>query len=545
MKLFFTIKIISLSLILGSIQFVPIPVQAAGPNDFFNSLITRPDLYRTSTYIGSKTYANVPRAYSLRPVTGRPITDPYYQYQFNWGSLTNPGYMSSGAAGQYIFYDYANDIYPSKQDAARMWIPPFEVKPYATLAQPVSPTDTSIQVTPFTGGAGGLANGGRTIKIDGEVMIVASPVVQGVFTIPVKRGQNGSTATSHTAGSNIYIGHNDLINYINLPVDTRSGTDSNHTYLYTWDFYPTSSYIGVSKNGLNILKWVYFWSHNANVFILPEINFETTSSTITAYKPANWDPLTQLGFLVLRSSNNVCTATTCPNGNADYKLLPDGLWFGPGITQGGSFTLPVNGTFGIYPNRWNRIFIKVEQRWNDYDYLTIWIGDEQRSAVKLFDNIPMSIEGDMHTTDTLSPNNIEKVSLGFDSSNNTVGRNPNCNLATYQIGVRNLDCDLDMYMRNFVVLEDPSDIESLVTIKPLAGVDFTTPPPPAPLPPTPPPTTTTLVGDINGDKIVNSVDWSIMNSKWFTSDTTSDLNRDGIVNTIDWSLMNVNWLKTI
>jgi hypothetical protein len=489
-------SILLLSALIGAVfilpkhQFETSKALAAGPNDFFNSLISRPDLYRTSTPLGGKTYSNVPRAYSLRPVPGRPITDPYYEHQFNWGSINNPGYMASGALGQYVFYDYANDINPNRQDAARMWIPPFEVAPYATLAQPVGPTDTSIQLTPWSGGAGSLANGGRTIKIDGEIMTVSAPVVQGVFTIPVNRGRNGSTATSHSAGTNIYIGRNDLVNYINLPINTRSGTDSNHTYLYTWDFYPTSSYVGVAQNGLANLKWIYFQSNNSNVFILPELHFDAAQSTVTQYKPADWNPLTQLGFIALRTSNNVCTSTSCPNGNTDYTLLPSGLWFGPGVTQGGSFTLPVSGTFGIYPNRWNRVFVKIEQRWNDYDYLSIWIGDEQRTPVKIFDSLPMSLDGDMHTTDTASPNNVERLSLGFDSSNSTVGRNANCNLATYQIGVRNLDCDLDMYMRNFVVLEDPADINSLVTEKPLAGVDFITPPPPAPLPPPPPPSPT-------------------------------------------------------
>jgi hypothetical protein len=58
--------------------------------------------------------------------------------------------------------------------------------------------------------------------------------------------------------------------------------------------------------------------------------------------------------------------------------------------------------------------------------------------------------------------------------------------------------------------------------------------------PPPPPT---LVGDINGDCLVNSLDFSIMNSKWLTNDATADLNRDGLVNSIDFSLMNANWFR--
>jgi hypothetical protein len=55
---------------------------------------------------------------------------------------------------------------------------------------------------------------------------------------------------------------------------------------------------------------------------------------------------------------------------------------------------------------------------------------------------------------------------------------------------------------------------------------------------------TPVVGDINQDHIVNSIDYSILNSKWFTSDTDSDLNHDGLVNAIDYSILNANWFKT-
>ncbi|OGF89828.1 hypothetical protein A3I27_00390 [Candidatus Giovannonibacteria bacterium RIFCSPLOWO2_02_FULL_43_11b] len=56
--------------------------------------------------------------------------------------------------------------------------------------------------------------------------------------------------------------------------------------------------------------------------------------------------------------------------------------------------------------------------------------------------------------------------------------------------------------------------------------------------------TGSLPGDLNGDRIINSIDFSIMNSKWLTNDSTSDLNKDGIVNSLDFSIMNSNWLKT-
>ena len=53
-----------------------------------------------------------------------------------------------------------------------------------------------------------------------------------------------------------------------------------------------------------------------------------------------------------------------------------------------------------------------------------------------------------------------------------------------------------------------------------------------------------LQGDLNNDGIVNSIDWSIMNARWFTNDAIADINKDGIVNSIDFSILNKNWLRS-
>ncbi len=49
-------------------------------------------------------------------------------------------------------------------------------------------------------------------------------------------------------------------------------------------------------------------------------------------------------------------------------------------------------------------------------------------------------------------------------------------------------------------------------------------------------------GDINNDSIVNSLDWSLMNSQWYANSYPSDINQDGVVNSIDFSWLNKNWL---
>jgi hypothetical protein len=48
-------------------------------------------------------------------------------------------------------------------------------------------------------------------------------------------------------------------------------------------------------------------------------------------------------------------------------------------------------------------------------------------------------------------------------------------------------------------------------------------------------------GDFDGDGIINTLDYSYMNSVWNTSDAKADLNKDGKVNTLDFAIMVKNW----
>jgi hypothetical protein len=49
-------------------------------------------------------------------------------------------------------------------------------------------------------------------------------------------------------------------------------------------------------------------------------------------------------------------------------------------------------------------------------------------------------------------------------------------------------------------------------------------------------------GDFNGDQIINSLDFSSMNSNWLGSNALTDVNKDGIVNSLDFAYMSNNWL---
>jgi len=48
-------------------------------------------------------------------------------------------------------------------------------------------------------------------------------------------------------------------------------------------------------------------------------------------------------------------------------------------------------------------------------------------------------------------------------------------------------------------------------------------------------------GDLNGDGIINELDWSLLHSHWYQAFEDGDFNSDGIINTLDWSFMNRNW----
>ncbi|MEQ1499820.1 MAG: dockerin type I domain-containing protein [Parcubacteria group bacterium] len=56
-------------------------------------------------------------------------------------------------------------------------------------------------------------------------------------------------------------------------------------------------------------------------------------------------------------------------------------------------------------------------------------------------------------------------------------------------------------------------------------------------------TPTMLAGDFNADQIINSLDFSTMNTNWSTSNTLTDVNKDSIVNSLDFAYMSNNWLQ--
>jgi hypothetical protein len=56
--------------------------------------------------------------------------------------------------------------------------------------------------------------------------------------------------------------------------------------------------------------------------------------------------------------------------------------------------------------------------------------------------------------------------------------------------------------------------------------------------------TPTLLGDINGDRIVNILDFTLLSNAFGTNNSAADLNHDSIVNILDFTLLSNNFGKT-
>ncbi|PJE64649.1 MAG: hypothetical protein COU90_02295 [Candidatus Ryanbacteria bacterium CG10_big_fil_rev_8_21_14_0_10_43_42] len=51
--------------------------------------------------------------------------------------------------------------------------------------------------------------------------------------------------------------------------------------------------------------------------------------------------------------------------------------------------------------------------------------------------------------------------------------------------------------------------------------------------------------DVTGDGENNKEDWEFLRDRWFSGDPIADINGDGIVNSVDFGLLNKNWNKKV
>ena len=163
----------------------------AGEHDYFESLISRPTLWKS---------------FSLRD-----------QEQLE-------RYKAADSKPTEVIYIYPEDPDARMQDAAKIKIPPYQF--YTTLAEPLD--DLSAQVVLVSSRNGASYDVGRQISIDDEVMKIVS--LNGVV-LTVVRGEFGTIPQLHSVGSPVGLSYNSLANQVWLPLGTTDG----NSYLFTWD----------------------------------------------------------------------------------------------------------------------------------------------------------------------------------------------------------------------------------------------------------------------------------------------------------------------
>jgi hypothetical protein len=375
---------------------------APDPHAYFNTLVARKDFFK---------------GYSLRPQPGAPVTSPHYERQLD--GPREGGYNTTNDAVKYVTYDAA-------ADAARVLIPGWLAR--TTLAEGINATDTKVTPAAWEGW---VVN--KQIKIDDEIMVItavdSSKISPRTFT--VSRAQYGTSAVRHAAGATIVSGANSLPNRLGLPL----GTEDGHTYVFTWDVLFTSSFV---NTGLAGNKTFQFTSGGDNIWL--EIKTRMDGGH-RGWKPAGFDPKVHVASIDVRSYNNL-------RGVADWRAT-DGDQIGPGVVTNNTPLLPMAGTFSIYPNRWTRYWVRIEQRANDYDYFDLWVADESQEPVQIYSRIPISVRPPDFS--------IKKFWVQFNDSQ------------AITTPERTTDWrDLVAYVRNLAAIRYSGDMSSLL-LRPLTG----------------------------------------------------------------------------
>jgi hypothetical protein len=292
--------------------------------------------------------------------------------------------------------------------------------------------------------------------IDGEIMVATEPG-PGLWAVGgnpqtqspdyasglvyVTRAQKGTAAVAHTvsAAAKVSLNSIDVGNQIRVPLNTTNGA----TYLLTWDGYWTDSFSTDAG---------YLTNHKMFQFSAPkysgtgsdnrtflELNIRYDFAAGTPLEPSGYGP-SDVAAVAARSYSSF------PSGPADWNLS-NKISMGPGVTNGNPIA-PAVGTFIVKPNRWTRFWLLLDQRANDYDYVSLWAADEEQNPVQIYSRIPMSIPPST-VAETLE--GIHKFWWEIDTSTGEMRRDT--------------AHDYVFYSRNFVALKNPGDVTPLL-VKP-------------------------------------------------------------------------------
>jgi hypothetical protein len=391
-------------------QALSITVVAAGAetaHSFYTTNIARGDCWIT---------------FSLRPVASGSSTiptncsNPHFRNQIAvTGSDNNTLYNGPVGAGDFTYgwkYDPATDTDPNKQDAAAYTFPSFMLNNQgqwgvtnSTLTNSINDSETTITVT---GGLACCVTVDYTFAIDNEIFKTVSKVGQ---VVTVQRGQFGTTAAAHTAGTVIKHTSNSF-GYAQLKIDFPGPTEDGNDYVFTWDEFQTSSffiidsawaarksyilnYKGGNGSGGFLLEPRHFWSAGA-VDDIPNTCSDATHVSVMA----THSYLNDNGPAIWAESNGQSIGPGWLSDELAYVAFP-------AVAEMGT----VNPSAHCVPaNKWVRYVLKWRQIANDYDRFSQWACTEgEGSCTAMYLNVPVSA----HSPTSPSPGTDALYSLWF------------------------------------------------------------------------------------------------------------------------------------
>jgi hypothetical protein len=320
-------------------------------NSYFDSLLLRGDYYKSVTYRSASQFLSRSQ-----------------------GGLAD---SNNAVVGYYWSYD-------SAMDAGKVTIPAFDCGYNGLqrhLGAGIDADDPSITITAEPANSSTITTN-RDLMIDNEIMHVTGWNDLAFRNIPnVARGSFGTTPADHTTTPFVCLSNNSTRNTLEWFGGSGGstgtiGTQDGFTYVFTIDVRLDSSYV---NSGLTNYKFLTFRDENSKLF---EVNSNWVSGNGST--ACNWTGGATFVAFVARTYNPL-------GGPADWAQST-GWQAGPGITRQDPLGMSNASVFcSTGPNKWIRIWIRVEQRANDYDYFDMWVADESQAAVRVYTQAPMSI----------------------------------------------------------------------------------------------------------------------------------------------------------
>lgn len=383
---------------------IDVVAAATGGYDFFDANVLR-DEYKlgasynpqggvtcTTTFMG-KSFAS--------GSTSSSTCNPYFSTQVTtYGGTLDADQLAMG---------YVAPVFDATRNALKFTIPSYTTLLNVSLATNLGSAagDTEMEISTTIGDAGvqfWWTNNSQDFKIDTEIvrcnwLLDYDPARPGVTTcwkpngtgrylIRIARGEHNTTRAAHTAPATIKIAQSNYFPQLHLPFGA-TGLAEGHTYTFIWDVLYTESYLGIESGGGQKSFQIGLEDDS--------LAFETKHIYSSGAQPGPSGGVAActgytsihefVGAWGFRSYNQQLY-----DGSSAFTDTNGGM-FGPGVVKGNGLQ-PQTGTFCIRPNVWNRLWVRLDKRVDDWDRFSVWAADENRNPVLLLNELQI---GDWNT----------------------------------------------------------------------------------------------------------------------------------------------------